>query len=324
VFGKILGWGSAVLDRSDIAGHADQHVLIDIDGATANFAIGLPGTGLVPGTVRSYKTADFPTATDCIQGFAKEMGLKLSDMRCAVAVSGAISGDSIRIARCPWIISATGFGYLFQRPVYFLNDSAAMLWGATRVGATTHRTLGPYNMPDFSKAGKWLGINYNTGLGAALLIGEQDGSKVHVETEAGHCAYSHIGPVETILADNLARSKSPVSWERAMFASQDDPVWGNTPVAGNQSALLKQRAEILGSFVGDTILATGAWNGVFMFGASVALLNNPDHLLLFSKRLETRANFQLQLRNVPRWSVSMPNLNLVGASCYLDQRIKAL
>jgi glucokinase len=312
------------LEHNDLVGHGHQHVLIDIDGATANFALGVPGSGLVPGTVKRYKTSDFPTATDCIQGFARDLNVKLNTMRCAVAVSGAVSGDSIRIARCPWIISATGFGYLFQSPVYFLNDSAAMLWGATRIGSTTHRTLGPYSMPDFSKSGKWLGINYDTGLGAALLIGAANGSKVHVETEAGHCAYSSIGPVEQTLEANLGRKKSPVSWERAMFADQDDPVWANTPVFASQSALLKQRAEILGGFVGDTILATGAWNGVFMFGASAALLNNAEHLSLFSKRLETRANFQLQLRNVPRWSVSMPNLNLVGALCYLDQRIKAL
>jgi glucokinase len=310
------------VDQDGSAVPADQQVLIDIDGAAANFAMGSPGKGLIAGSVRTYKTSDFPTATDCVMGYARDMDIKLSNMNCAVAVSGAISGDSIRIARCPWIISATGFGYLFQRQVHFLNDSAAMLWGATRVGHTTHRILGPYNLPDFSKPGKWLGINYDTGLGAALLIGDQNGAKIHVETEAGHCAMSPTGPVETALANNLARTKSPVSWERGLFTDHLDAAWKDSPVANSPLALQKQRAELLGSFVGDTILAVGAWNGVFMFGTSVALLNNAENLTLFSKRLEARANFQLQLRNVPRWSVTMPNLNLVGAACYLDQRLK--
>jgi glucokinase len=301
-----------------------QHVVIDIDGDVANFALAVPRGSLITATVRKYKTKEFPTATDCIMAYAREMDVRLNSMNCAVAVSGAISGDSIRIARCPWILSAKGLGYLFQGPVYFLNDSAAMLWGSTIVGSQTHKTLGSFNTPDFTKAGKWLAINWNTGLGAALLISDSSGMMLHVESEAGHCAFSPLGHVEETLNANLAKMKTPVSWERALFADQHSPAWNDTPVLGSLPALQKHQAEMLGSFVGDTILATGAWSGVFMVGASAALLNNAENLTLFSKRLEERCNFQLQLRNVPRWSVLMPNMNLVGAARYLDQQMAHL
>ncbi len=301
-------------------GPAAQRVLIDIDGARASFALADPGKSTAFHLVREYRTADYPTATDCVMGFARDAGINLEGLDCAIAVSGAVSGDAIRIARCPWIISTTGFGYLFKKPVHFLNDSAAILWAATNVSHSTHRSLGAHSLPDFSGGGKWLGINYQNGLGAAMLAG-RDGTNIqHIETEAGHCSFGPVGDNERKLCHNLERVRSPASWERALFTNADDPAWRDTPVANDPKLLIRQRAEILGSFVGDTVLATGAWDGVLLFGNATTLLAGPEQMALFDKRLESRANFQLQLRKLPRWTVTMPNINLVGAAKFLEQR----
>jgi glucokinase len=299
---------------------AKHRVLIDIDGVRASFALTVPGRSGIFSLVKEYRTADFPTATDCVMRFAQDANIILEGLNCAVAVSGAVSGDAIRIARCPWIISARGFGYLFKTPVHFLNDSAAMLWAATHVSSATHRCLGIGPLPDFTRGGKYLGINYQTGLGAALLFGHDGSVLQHVETEAGHTAFAPLGDVERTLCKNLERIKWPASWERALFANADDPAWRDTPVFGDVKLIAAHRAEMLGSFVGDMILATGAWDGVMLFGGAAALVSLPANLALFDKRVESRANFQLQLRKVPRWAVSMPNINLIGASRFLEHR----
>jgi glucokinase len=304
-------------------GAAEKSVVIDIDGAEASFALCNADLSLDVSTLRKYRTSDFPTATDCVQGFGRDLGIKLAGMDCAVAVSGAVSGDSVRIARSPWIISKTGLGYLFQRPVHFLNDSAARLWASTKASTLTHRPVGANTMPDFNKSGRWLGINYNSGLGAALLV-SQDGTRfTHVETEAGHCSFAPVNDVERQLVDRLGQSKKPVSWERALFAEANDPAWVGTPVFGDQMQLLRHRAEILGSFAGEMILASGSWQGVALFGQAPTLLNNADNAGLFTKRLEARANFQLQLRSVPCWSVIIPNINLIGAAHFLRHHREA-
>ena len=302
------------------AGSATLRIVIDIDGAKASFAIATPGIDTL-GRMKEYRTADFPTATDCIVGFAREAEINLEGLDCAVAVSGAVSGDAIRIARCPWIISATGLGYLFKKPVHFLNDTAATLWAATKVNAITHKPLGSHSMPDFGKSGKWLGINMLGGLGAALLVRGDDGFMQHIETEAGHCAFGPIGEVEQVFAKHLERVRSPASWERALLADSSDPAWRDTPVSGDSGLLGRQRAEMLGSFVGDMILATGAWNGVLLFGQAGNLLSSRDHLALFDKRVESRANHQLNLRKTPRWAISIPNANLGGTAKFLDHRV---
>jgi glucokinase len=298
-------------------------VLIDIDGARASFGLAMAGRIGAFSLVKEYRTADFPTATDCVMRFAKDAGIMLEAHDCAVAVSGAISGDAVRIARCPWIISMTGFRHLFQKPVRFLNDGAAMLWGATHVGASSHRSLGPHPLPDFSKEGKWLGINYGTGLGAALLVGSNGSRMQHIETEAGHVAFAPMGEVEQKLHHNLERLKKPVSWERALFADAGDDAWREMAVHNDLKALVSHRAEMLGSFVGDMILATGAWNGVLLFGGAASILSTPANLALFDKRIEARANYQLQLRKAPRWAVSMPNINLVGLDRFLQHHCEA-
>ncbi len=312
--------GSRKLSHFGVTEPSKPRVLIDIDGVRASFALTVPGRSDALGLIKEYRTADFPTATDCVMRFAQDAGIILEGMDCAVAVSGALNGDSVRIARCPWIISMTGFRYLFQKPVHFLNDSAALLWAATHVGASSHHPLGPYPLPDFSKGGKWLGINFQSGLGAALLIGRSGSALQHLETEAGHVAFAPVGTAELTLHRNLERIKSPVSWERALFVAADDPAWRDTPVAENPRLVTTHRAEMLGSFVGDMILATGAWDGVLLFGGAVPIVQSAGNLALFDKRVEQRANFQFQLRKVPRWAVNLPNVNLVGASRFLAHR----
>jgi glucokinase len=155
---------------------------------------------------------------------------------------------------------------------------------------------------------------------AAILVGQDSAHFQHVETEAGHCAFAPVGDAERTLHANLDRVKSPVSWERALFAAPDDAAWRDTPVASDPKRIAIHRAEILGSFVGDMILATGAWDGVMLFGNAGPLLSSPAALAAFDKRIETRANYQVQLRRVPRWLVTMPNINLVGVGRYLQQR----
>jgi glucokinase len=297
-----------------------QRVLIDIDGPEISFALGFTkASGRFEG-LRTYKTADFPTATDCIMHYAKDVGITLAGSKCAMVVSGAMIGDSVRIARCPWIISITGFRYLFQNTPLVINDTAAMMWAGTQVSPATHSPLRAHGLPSFLGEGKWLAINYFRGLGASVLLHDASGSLVHIESEAGHCGFAPVDDDEQTLNSNLARLKKPVSWERALHAPADDTSWKGTAIEKNQAALIGKRAEMLGSFVGDVVLAAGAWSGVLLFKTAANVMKTASNKSLFLNRMEHRANFALQLRNVPVWSVEGDNLNLIGAAIYLDRR----
>jgi glucokinase len=292
-------------------------VLVDIDGLTARFALSSAASGIASDTIRTYQTKDFPTATDCMQAFARDSGTGLAGKRCAVSVSGSVHGDTIRIARCPWIVSAQGFGYLFQTKVAVLNDSAAKLWAATDPQIRLHKPLGAHDLPDFGKSGSWLGINFDTGLGAAVMVAKADCGMLHVATEAGHMAFAPNSEEEYLLAKALAVGNKPASWERALFGDKSGAAAPNSPELSEAFSQVKI-AERLGSFVGDLIMGTGTWGGVVLFGKAHKLLEDAACLSAYKRRLETRANYSLQLRAVPQWTLDIPDINLAGVRRYLQ------
>lgn len=298
-----------------------KRILIDIDGPTISFAIADPQDPLHLGQIQQYQTSAFPTATDSVMQFARDAGIKLADCDCALVVSGAVTGDAVRIARCPWIISISGFRYLFQTTPLVLNDTAAMAWAATKCSPMTHRPLGAYNFPDYSKSGKWLAINCAGGLGAAVVLSKPGGGLMHFESEAGHTGFAPCDDQEQILARNLAKVKRPVSWEHALLADPANGSWVGTEVEQNRQLLATRRAGILGSFTGDVVLATGTWDGVFLFKVAASAVSSTDCASLFLKRMEARANYGLQLRKVPVWAVTIANVNLAGAAIYFDNLV---
>ncbi len=310
------------MDRRDGTSAAEP-VLGDIDGAYATFALGGSNAGIDATTIKRYPAADFKTATDCIQQFGDDSGIKLSGRRAAISVSGAVSGDWFRIARCPWIISARGFGFLFHNDVLVLNDSAAKVWAATTASAVNCKALSTQASPDFNKKGQWLGINFAFGLGAALLVSDGERPLMHLATEAGHAAFNPVGEAERDLHHRLAIGDKPVSWEQALF---DQAGQSAVSMSGEMIDTVnnpRNVAEILGSFVGDLILSTGAWDGVVLFGKAPSLLGNPQFQAAYKRRVEMRANFQPQLHAVPQWTVAMPNINLMGAASYLAATVTA-
>ncbi len=293
-------------------------VLIDIDGPEISLAITNRADGGLLQNLQIYKTSDFPTATDCIMHYGRVSGIKLAGSQCAIVASGAIISDSVRIARCPWIISITGLRYLFQNQPVVINDTAAMLWAATQVSPMTHRSIDSTGLPDFNKENRWLAINYYRGLGAAILLPDRHGGFVHVESEAGHCGFPPFDEFEQSLAKNLGRRKQPVSWEHALHAEDNELYNEEAAKVISKPDIAAKRSELLGSFVGDAVLATGAWGGVFLFKSAASLMQSSVNIAAFRKRMEQRANFALQLRRVPVWTVEKPNINLVGAGAYVQ------
>jgi glucokinase len=298
-----------------------DRVLIDIDGPEITLAIVDRQRPDQLRALRVYKTDRFPTATDCIMEYGRESGIQLAGSQCVIVASGAHIADTVRIARCPWIISVTGFRYLFQNQPFVLNDTAAMLWAATQVSPASHRSVDSAGLPDFQNTARWLGINYFRGLGAAILLPDEHGGLLHVESEAGHCAFSASDEEEQQLSINLGRIKQPVSWERALHSSEDDMLGNDSTRTVKRPNMPLKKAAMLGSFVGDTMLATGTWGGVFLFKAAANLLQSAENLSVFRRRMSQRANFGVQLRQVPIYMVEKPNINLVGAAAYLDARL---
>lgn len=302
---------------------AGDWLLIDIDGAEVNFARSRPNSPTLLSGRRNYASRDFATATDCILRYARDEGIDLRGLTTAIVLSGPVTGDTVRIARCPWIISLTGVGYLVGGRPYALNDSAAKAWADMSHAPLTHRQIGgragaPLPNPA-GDDGRYIAINVGAGVGATILS-NRAAAQIHLEMELGHLVFAPVGPVERALYDALERQRGPVSWERALLTPPADPVWSATSLAGQVSGIARARAAMLGAFCGDAVLAGGAWTGLLIHGTGAAILSQADLAASFNARFEARAGQAAVVRPVPRWTVAMREENLIGAAQYLQAR----
>jgi len=300
---------------------ADSGLLIDIDGQDVHFATSRKDGSSDLGDRRSYHSRDFITATDCILRYAQDTGIQLRGLMTVVIISGPVVGDTVRIARCPWIISIRGIGYLIDREPFVINDSAAKLWSDLEPTRNSHTPIGgPAGSTQHGRGmGRFLAVNFATGLGAALFVRNTDGT-FHVETELGQIGFAPNGDDEKALLQALSKPPAPVCWERALLTGPSDPVWAKAGIGADSRRIATIRAGMLGSFCGDAVLATGAWGGVTLHGNGRDVLSNDALLAIFNERFEGRAAYNSNLRQIPRWRVERPDVNLVGAIKYLHAK----
>ncbi|WP_420607510.1 glucokinase [Novosphingopyxis sp.] len=303
--------------RSD----AKDWLLADIDGETATFALATPGDRPSIHNMRRYPTRDFPTATDAFIAYARDAHIHLSPRDCALVVSGPLHGDTIRVARCPWVLTLQGLGHILGRPPLAVNDSAVKSWANLAQDEGEHRLIGGAGSTDFNAPGRWATINFENGLGASLLV-RRPGERLSLfDGEIGHTGFSPRGESETALHAALQKLKRGATWELALLAQPGDPIWIAAGLSPDRRTADRMRATMLGSFAGGVVLALGGWNGVFLYGIPRSLLANGDCLAAFNAAFEDRTAYRSEVRRTPRWTVAMDRVNLVGAARMLARSI---
>ncbi len=301
------------------AGELDW-VVVSIDGPTVEFAQVSPANPNILHHVKSVKTADFATATDCIRSYAATLpGGSLSGRRAAIAVSGAITGDSIRISRGGWIISVSGMRHMFGEQPLVVNDSVALGWAGANVSAQTHRPIGAHNGVADPGEGRILAINWGLGLGGAAVHVTPDGTQIALPCEFGHAGFSPENERELALHRLIGKGRMPVSWEQVLCLLPNDPVWRDAALALSSAEIDAMRAEMAGSFASDVALSFTAWKGMVVTGANSALLENLEYARLFNQRFESKSAYRLKMRTVPRWLYKEPSAILKGCARLLMQ-----
>ena len=294
-------------------------LLVSIDGEDAEFAMAKPGPEPALTHNRRYKTRDYATAIDMFQHYAQDADIVLNGLTCGLVVSGAVLADSVRIARCPWILSRSGLGYVLGRPPVTVNDSAVKSWANIGHSPRTHRSLSSAQTPDFNKPGRWATVMMNGGLGASALIRSQGGRPVLVDTEIGHVGFAPHNKQEQALAEILQGYRGGTSWEMALHAHEDTALWSRASLSTDPRDIAAMRAAMLGSFAGDVVLAMGSWDGLFLHCAP-RTLENETLVQAFNSRFEEKTAYKTQVRATPRWIVTMPEANLQGAAFMLWQQ----
>jgi glucokinase len=253
-----------------------------------------------------------------LQRFEREKGVPLSGLRCAMAIAGAASGETISLVRSRWTISRTGLQAVFGTQPIILNDVAARAW-ATRSGTANIQQLRGVGAPSFNRPARYGMIMVEEGVGAAIVDVDRDSSVRVLETEAGHMDFAPANEREERLAKAVRGSGAVVSWEMILMLDRHDPVWGEACADLLESERPRMLAALLGRFAINLMHSFGAWQGMMITGTRAARMLEGGNRVYFESPFSTRRNFSRLVMSAPVWRVDQHEAVLTGAAERLAQ-----
>jgi glucokinase len=286
--------------------------------------------------VQLYKASDFPTFTDALQGYTRANQLSTARLPLGIAVAGVTRGDTISLPNCRWYISVSGLKAFLGKPPLVLNDFESIAWSLLGLEGARLRQLGPAAPRPVAPGGTFLVVGTGPGLGMAILAVDADGKSRVIAGEGGHASFSPQDAEEDALLLALREKLGHVSFERllANFGLQFIHGWmsgrpGDGGPAAEEIAAAAQRgdpaarravalfAKILGSFIGNIVLSTGTFDGVFLvsplIGAVLPALGDPSFRAAFT----SKGRMRKALEPVPIAFAQQDHARLHGAAAAL-------
>lgn len=298
-----------------------RRLAVSIDDDSINMAWVADGRQL--SALEKWPLAQFSTLTDALLAYEKKTGTPLLGAACALGVLGATYGETIMLSRCNWAISRSGLRSVFGRDAIVINDVAARAW-ATLAGAGGPKLDGlsptAIGAPDYHRTGRWALTKIDAGVGLAVIDIDQTGIVRVLECEMGHCGFAPATPEDWVFASALAaRGTGLVSWEMALTISPEDPLWAAPGLPATRAQRIAMLARLAGRYVGDTVMAHGAWTGAILTGGRIGELLADTGAAAFNAGFENKTKFQRLIRAAPRWRLAGQELTLAGCAVALER-----
>lgn len=317
---------------ADIGGTNARFALADLDGGTPRLR-----------DIHSLPAAEYASLQHATEHYLERVGAR--PRHAAIAVACPVNTDEIRLTNRAWSFSrselerALGLDRLLM-----LNDFGAVAWAVPALGADDVVHLyGPSSLPPQSPITV---IGPGTGLGVALLIGDDARGWQVVETEGGHATFATIIEEERVIARWLDSLHGRTSNERVLCGTglaqidavirQPDRPAGVPPVLRDPAEVVALALEghdvaarralarfcaILGGVCGDAALMHGA-RSVMIAGGIVPRFVPFLRSSAFRERFLAKGRFAAYLENVAIHVVTHPQPGLLGAAVALRSRLE--
>lgn len=298
----------------------ERKLAVSIDDDSINLAWVTDGNRL--SAMEKWPITTFRTLTDALLAYEKRAGIPLLGAACVLGVQGATYGETLMLSRGNWAISRSGLRSVFGREAIVINDVAARAWAVVGGGGPKLEGLSPAatGSPDFDKSGRWAFTNIGMGVGLAIIDVDQRGDIRVLECEMGHSSFAPATEEDRSLYKAIGAQGQPlVSWEMALTLSPDDPVWSAPGLPATRAARVAMIARLIGRYIGDTVLAHGAWAGAIVTGKRIAEMVAESGSASFNAGFETKPKFQRLIRATPRWRLAGQELTLAGCAIALER-----
>ena len=316
-------------------------LVADIGGTNARFALTDIATAHpVLSHSCSLPAADFASLQHAIEHYLAKVGAK--PRLASLAVACPVLGDDIRLTNRAWAFSQNELkARLGLEHMLVINDFGAAALAVLDIGDEDRVCL--HGSQDQQRKGPITVIGPGTGLGIALLIGDDRQGWRVVETEGGHVSFAPQVAEEQMIADWVsARHHGRCSNERLLSGTGLSYI--DAALSTPQKSQLREPAEIvaaaleghdlmasrtlarfcsiLGSVVGDAALMHGA-KTVAIAGGIVPRFIPYLRASAFRERFLAKGRFAAYLESVAVHVVTHESPGLVGAALALKTSLKA-
>ncbi|MCG8443244.1 MAG: glucokinase [Caulobacterales bacterium] len=319
---------------------ADGRALVaDIGGTNARFAVARPlGASYQLEHIRRVKGEDFEDLRDAVDDYLESYPGPAPRRGC-FALAGPVQGETIALTNSPWTIApkalAAAIGF---EAIIAVNDFAALGRGAPLVPESALATVGE-GTP--APGAPMVVLGPGTGLGLAILVPERDGGVRVLPTEGGHAAFAPRDEAEEAVRAFIAREHDFVSFERvlsgrglvnihrALCAREgahranlrpheitEAAISGEWPIAREAVRVF---CGVLGTYVGDAVVMTGALGGVFLGGGILPKMKDMFFDSPFIARLRERPPMSRYLADVPVRLIMTDEAALLGAAALAQE-----
>jgi glucokinase len=322
---------------ADIGGTNARFAIASMDDDSPNFAA---NEILYPQTIA---VADHKNIEAAITAYIKQLPEEFKPTMASLAVASAVVDDQVNFTNSGWSFSTKQLqAKLNFDEVFVINDFAALAWGLPKIKPDELKVLNA----DIDKSSLLSGQeNYvvlgpGTGLGVTAFR-KRHGKTIVLDTEAGHISFAPETEHEIEMLQFLQKKYRRVSYERLLcgqgliniYETQCHRLGQNfncqhasEVVAKSQLGLepaqvaIRMFCEVLGSFAGDSVLAYGAWSGVYLNGGLLGHVLNEQTEKLLLERYINKGRYSSLVKSTPIAQILKKDLGEVGAWQYAKQQ----
>lgn len=297
-----------------------KRLAIAVDDQTISLAWADQGGFLA--SVKSWPISRFATLTDALLTFEREAGVPLRGAECAIGILGAAEGETIMLSRGNWAISRSALRNIFDRDSLVINDVAARAWAVLAGTGIRREALSPeVPMRNFDRPGRWALTKIDSGVGLAIIEVNERLERHVWACEMGHCGFPPVTPEDRTLSAALATTPAKlVTWEMVLTLSLDDAVWATPGLPLTRSSRQDMLARLAGRYLGDVVLAHGAWAGACVTGRRGEEMLSRPLRAGFNGAFVHKPKFAKLIRATPRALVSGDAITLHGCAAAMNHR----
>ncbi len=313
---------------------ADLHLLADVGGTNTRVGLADPGHGLIDGTARSFRNADFSGLAPLLATYLSTQGAGQITALCA-GVAGPVRGHAAQLTNHDWHITADDLrAAIGAAHVHLLNDLQAQALALDDLPADAITPLRP-GTPD---AGSRLVLGLGTGCNVAVAH-RIEGRLFVPPAESGHSALPHLDPPLNALTRHLAHDHphKPIEaalsgpglqriyhWQAGTPRNTHEIIAGHT--AGTDphaSAALTLFARLLGAVAGNLCLHHMATGGLYLIGGTARATAPHLRPLGFDASFTARGPYAAIIEAIPVHLICDDTAALRGCARHLRDMLTA-